>query len=88
MKKMEKCESEDDLLEFLMVNLDKLTCFNCGKILVDEIYLKDDVPLGVLYHERGELNYPREPDIPSSIYFECMECDRERKENERNRKNR
>ena len=75
-----KCENEYELLETLITNLDKLTCFNCGKKLVEEINvsLKNDNPLGILYYEHGEDNYPREPDIPSTIYFECMECDNDR----------
>ena len=79
MKEILKCKNEDELLEILISNFDKLTCFNCGKKLVDEItFLGDDIPLGTLYYEKGELNYPREPDIPPTIYFECMECDAER----------
>lgn len=79
MKEILKCKNEDELLEILISNLDKLTCFNCGKKLIDEItFLGDDIPLGTLYYEKGELNYPREPDIPPTIYFECMECDAER----------
>lgn len=83
-EKIKKCSCEDELLEILMENLDKLSCFNCGKRLVEEItFPEDDIPMGILYYEKGEINYPREPDTPSMIYFECMECDRERKENER-----
>ena len=89
MKEIMKCESEDDLLEILMKNLDKLTCFNCGKKLVEEMtFPADDIPMGILYFEKGEMNYPREPDIPATIYFECMECVRERKENARTKNNR
>ena len=76
---MKRCKDEDELLEFLINNLDKLTCFNCGKTLVEEIdFSRDDIPLGIFYYEKGEMNYPREPDIPCAIYFECMECDAER----------
>lgn len=86
-EKMMKDKSEDELLEMLMNNLDKLTCFDCGKKIVDEItFLGDDIPLGVIYYEKGEINYPREPDTPSVIYFECMECVNERKEGESRRK--
>lgn len=77
---MKKCKGEDELLEILMNNLDELTCFNCGNELIEEIdFPRDDIPLGILYYEKGEINYPREPDIPPTIYFECMECDIERK---------
>lgn len=89
MNETKKCENEDELLEIIMTNLDTLTCFNCGKKLVEEIiFLGDDIPLGILCYEKGEMNYPREPDIPATIYFECMECVRERKENERIKSNR
>ena len=83
MKETKRCKDEGELSEILMNNLDKLTCFNCGKFLEQEINnLKDDIQLGILYYEREEVNYPREPDIPSNIYFECMECNKERKEKE------
>lgn len=30
--------------------------------------------IGVLHLDPGELNYPREPDVPASAFFECMDC--------------
>ena len=74
--KMKKINDEDDLLKILISHLNKLTCFDCGEKLIKKLDYssKDNEPLGILYYDRGECNYPKEPDIPESIFFECSEC--------------
>jgi hypothetical protein len=75
---------EADIMGLLLRRGDLLTCFNCGKKL-SEIYSNmtskraskrvNDRFVAKLILEPGEVNYPREPDIPASLYFVCAECE-------------
>ena len=74
--------TEEDLCELILENAHILTCFNCGELLESKIaYAKrsnklDDnqTAVAILHADPGESNYPREPDVPASAYFECLEC--------------
>lgn len=46
-------------------------CGSCGKELSIEDLL--DHPLAIIF-DPGEINYPREPDIPATAWLECWEC--------------
>ena len=63
---------EFKLLDTVLNKLEVLTCFNCGEKLV--LQRRPNTPIGVLYVNEEEHNYPVSPDIPAEIYFECMEC--------------
>jgi len=71
--------NEEDLCELILENAHILTCFNCGETLESKTTRANDTAVAVLHIDPGEMNYPREPDIPSSAYFECMECYRGKK---------
>ena len=70
---------EGDIEELMLKHPDKIRCFSCGKS-IEDIPFYDKVPIGILWGDRGENKYPREPDIPASIYFECWDCFQRRKE--------
>lgn len=77
--------TENEILEILLrEGAQVLCCSNCGKKLNDAIEesYENETPIAVLYFEREEYNYPQAPDIPPTLYFECMECLKERKKNE------
>ena len=66
---------EEDLCELILENAHVLTCFNCGETLeLQTSVIPNDTRVGILHIDQGEMNYPREPDIPASAYFECMQC--------------
>lgn len=72
--------SEEDIMDLLLKHGDLLTCFNCGKTLTEvegERRYKhgNDRFIAGLFMDPGESRYPREPDIPASVYFICAECD-------------
>ena len=76
--------NEEYLCELILENAHVLTCFNCGETLeLQTSVIPNDTRVGILHIDPGEKNYPREPDIPASAYFECMQCyERERIEDE------
>jgi hypothetical protein len=68
---------EEELCELILENVHVLTCFNCGKTLESTMCLaKWSDEVAVLNIDPGESNYPHEPDISASAFFECMECNR------------
>ena len=67
--------NEEDLCELILENTHVLTCFDCGGTLESQTsVIPNDTRVGILHIDPGEKNYPREPDIPASAYFECMQC--------------
>lgn len=54
----------------------KLTCSNCGKALSEVGVSREgaDKLIAELCFDPGESNYPREPDVPATVYFVCGEC--------------
>ncbi len=69
-------EDEADIIDILLAHSNLLTCYDCGKRLV-EAHGEGEV-IAELCLDPGRLNYPREPDEPASIYFRCADCIRER----------
>ncbi len=69
-------EDEADIIDILLAHGDLLTCYNCGRRLID-VHGKDEV-IGEICLDPGRCNYPREPDEPASIYFRCADCIKER----------
>lgn len=70
---------EASIMDLLLRHGELLTCFNCGKKLTEVESKKlneraNDRFIAKLILEPGEVNYPREPDVPASIYFVCAEC--------------
>ncbi len=70
---------EGSIMDLLLKNGELLTCFNCGRSLTeidgDRIHRHGkDRFIAKLILEPGESNYPREPDMPASLYFVCCEC--------------
>ena len=76
--------NEEELCELILENAHVLTCFNCGETLeLQTSVIPNDERIGILHIDRGEKNYPHEPDTPALVYFECMQCyERERIESE------
>lgn len=76
------------LMDMLLKHGEMLTCFNCGRNLTEidsnriHRHGKDRF-IAKLILEPGEVNYPREPDIPASLYFMCSECATEEVPNEK-----
>jgi hypothetical protein len=67
--------TEEDLCELILENAHFLTCFNCGGTLESQTSgIANDTRVGILHIDPREVNYPREPDMPASAYFECLEC--------------
>ncbi|NJD75744.1 MAG: hypothetical protein FIB08_01425 [Candidatus Methanoperedens sp.] len=79
--------NEACIMDILMRHGELLTCFNCGKRLTEtegsriHKHGKDRL-IAKLILEPGEVNYPREPDIPASLYFVCAECSGENTQTE------
>lgn len=79
---------ETCLMNLLLKHGEMLTCFNCGRNLTEidsnsiHKHGKDRF-IANLILEPGEINYPREPDIPASLYFVCCECATEEAPNEK-----
>jgi hypothetical protein len=72
--------TEEDIMDLLLKHGNLLTCFNCGKTLTEvegERRYKhgNDRFIAGFFMDPGESRYPREPDIPASVYFICAECD-------------
>ena len=65
--------NEEDICELILKNAHVLTCYNCGETLRAQSRTLDTA-IGVLHIDPGEMNYPREPDVPASAFFECMQC--------------
>lgn len=62
-----------------IIDVDNEICYNCAASF-NQILRKidpDDEPVFVIWFEKGENRYPREPDIPPSIYVECIGCYKE-----------
>lgn len=70
---------EGDLCDLILRHAHVLTCFNCGALL-DEKWNRQENndEVGILHIDPGRNNYPREPDEPAQLYFECIECSKER----------
>ena len=67
--------NEEDISDMILENAHVLTCFNCGELLEQKATsVNNNTTVAVLHIDPGELNYPHEPDVPASVYFECMEC--------------
>ena len=65
----------DRAIETILENAHVLTCFNCGETLESQTSgIANDTRAGILHIDPGEHNYPGEPDIPASAYFECIKC--------------
>ncbi|MGB8216278.1 MAG: hypothetical protein WCE94_03160 [Candidatus Methanoperedens sp.] len=78
---------EASIMDLLQRHGEMLTCFNCGRNLTeidgDRIHRHGkDRFIAKLILEPGEINYPREPDIPASIYFVCSDCAEEQQQKE------
>ncbi|CAG0970792.1 MAG: hypothetical protein OIN86_10165 [Candidatus Methanoperedens sp.] len=75
------------LMDLLLKHGKMLACFNCGRNLTEidsnsiHRHGKDRF-IANLILEPGEINYPREPDIPACLYFVCSECAIEQTSNE------
>lgn len=66
---------EGDLLDILLKHGDLLTCAECGDKLVEKVdTTKCEGLVAKLILDPGEINYPREPDVPASLYFICPDC--------------
>lgn len=63
--------NEELLLNVILDNAHKLTCFNCGEELTPDIITG---AIGVIHIDPGEHNYPHSPDIPAEAYVVCMKC--------------
>jgi hypothetical protein len=74
-------KDEGELSDIILENFHLLTCFNCGEKLGDvkSNYRTGGEEAGVLCIDPGSINYPREPDEPAAAYFECVECQNNRK---------
>jgi hypothetical protein len=81
-KQLPAIKDEGELSDIILENFQLLTCFNCGEKLGDvkSNYRAGSEEAGVLCIEPGSINYPREPDEPAAVYFECVECRNNRKE--------
>lgn len=67
--------NEADLCELILENTHLLKCFECGATLESKMnHATNKTAVGILHIDPGESNYPREPDISASAYFECMDC--------------
>ncbi len=73
---------EEELMGEIERHGNKLTCFNCEKALSDVGVAREgqEKLIAELCFEPGESNYPREPDVPATIYFVCGECVGERED--------
>jgi len=67
---------EDCICDLVLDNVHLLTCFDCGKTLVSQSneFTEDNDMIGIIHLNTGEHNYPFGPEIPASVYFECMTC--------------
>ncbi len=78
---------EASMMDLLLKHGEMLTCFNCGRSLTSidgdrmHKHCKDKFKAKLIL-EPGEINYPREPDIPASLYLVCSECAIEQTSNE------
>ena len=80
--------NEASIMDMLLKHGDMLTCFNCGKNLTEAETKKINTQaydrfIAKLILDPGESNYPREPDVPASLYFVCSECATEEAPNEK-----
>lgn len=74
---------EGDLCDLILRHAHVLTCFNCAALLEEKWNRQqDNDQVGILHIDPGSSNYPREPDEPAQLYFECTECSKERQERE------
>lgn len=69
-------EEEADILAILLKHGDLLTCYDCGKKLID-VQPEGEV-VAEMCLDPGRCNYPREPDEPAQICFRCADCIKER----------
>ncbi len=74
--------TEDDIMDLILKHGNLLNCFNCGKSLTEVVGERrykhgNDKFMAALFLDPGISNYPREPDVPASVYFICSECDDE-----------
>lgn len=74
---------EGDLCDLILRHAHTPTCFNCGARLEEKCIPRQNDTIGVMHISPGSNNYPREPDEPAELYFECYECSKERQEREK-----
>jgi hypothetical protein len=70
---------EAHIMDLLLKHGQLLTCYNCGRQLTEADVSRmhgnrRERYVAKLILEPGENRYPREPDVPASLYFICAEC--------------
>lgn len=67
--------NEDELCDIILDNINVMTCIDCGESLESQISGADnDTRIGVLHIYPTESDRAQYPDVPPSVFFECVKC--------------